>query len=84
MNTWPDEALEREMIANYRDPPSAIHTIHALLTRIRTLEKHEAALTESLVESLAGYRCLAAQYEGTRPYDAAIIAKAHKALEEVR
>ncbi len=84
MNKWPDDELERQMIASYSSPSCAIHSIHSLLVRIRALEKHEAALTESLVEVLAGFRCLAAQYEGTRPYDAAIIAKAHKALEAVR
>ena len=43
-----EEDVEREMIATYKNPASAIHSIHALLSRVRELEKREAELVAEL------------------------------------
>ncbi len=86
---------ERQLLASAAYPGDALRAIQFLLGRVReleaeikatdillvTLNDREDELTESLVEVLAGWRCLATQCGGVSTYDAAIIDKAHTALE---
>ncbi len=85
MNKWPDEALERDMIAD-TDAVMASYEVHhttassadcashvkALLSRVRELEKREAELTELLKKTDVLFDQLEASDELSESYEAGI------------